>query len=717
MMQNVSVTVLDGAVSGETISADHFGTNFVYAWDRVDGTFDDRADDVGTTLIRYPGGTVTEQYFDPANPNAEIGYRTDADGTVVSKSVEPLDDFLTYLSQNNFSGLFVLPTMRYLPEDGILPPAGEALLSEADADGIRGYIRQVLDSGVDVTGFELGNEFWIYPDMSAEEYGRVASELAVITREEIDAYEAEGILPEGYERPAISLQASHFGDIGDFDGDGVSTAQELSQILISNLSADAIDAIDAITGHRYISGSYETIDRFDAPWAHWNSYSDLMGKDLEIILSEWNISARQEGVSNWDTASDDARDAIDTGLKQAGALAAYFHEMVANGVDIATSWALQQQAKTSFSAREGTETGLKAGGEMMALLAENTLGMTPIVLGRPDARVDMHAFGDNDSKYLVINSRVNEDMSLDVDLEALIGEGHLAQVQIMGVAEGEDPRDPDAVTVIRDVDMQSTVNGSDISLSLNPHEIVLLSIESGPVVSELTDGPTSLFGSDGDDWLVAGEAAERIEMGLGNDYAHGKGGADEIFLGAGDDTGRGGWGRDKLDGGLGNDRLFGDAGGDFLFGGEGADSLYGGFGADLLEGGAGDDVLMGGFQNDRLVGGEGADLLNGEAGYDNLNGGDGDDILRGGAQYDRFTGGQGADVFAFQEGDEAWREQIFDFTQGEDKIQLGFTGVEGFEDLFLSAEDSAVIIKYGAGSIYLHETELDQVDEGDFVFA
>jgi len=27
-----------------------------------------------------------------------------------------------------------------------------------------------------------------------------------------------------------------------------------------------------------------------------------------------------------------------------------------------------------------------------------------------------------------------------------------------------------------------------------------------------------------------------------------------------------------------------------------------------------------------------------------------------------------------------------------------------------------VIIKYGAGSIYLHNTELDQMDEGDFAF-
>ena len=715
-MQNVSVSVSAGVFSGETISADHFGTNFVYAWDRVDGTFDDRAEDLGTSLIRYPGGTVTEQYFDPANPNASIGYRTDADGTVVAKTVEPLDEFLTYLSENDISGLFVLPTLRYLPEDGSLPPMGSSILSEADAEGIRGYLRQVLESGVDVTGFELGNEFWIYPDMSAEEYGRVASELAVIAREEIDAFEAAGNLPLGYERPAISLQASHFGDNGDFNGDGISSAQELSQILISNLSSDAIDAIDAITGHRYISSSYETIDRFDAPWEHWNSYSDLMGKDLDIILSEWNISARQGGVSNWDTASESERGAIDTGLKQAGALAAYFHEMTANGVDIATSWALQQQVKTSFAGREGTETGLKAGGEMMALLAENTIGMTPILLPRPDSRLDLHGFGDEDSTYIVINSRVNEDMALDLDLDALIGDSTGAQVQIMGVAEGEDPRDPDAVTVIRDVDTQSVLNDGQLSLELNPHEIVLLSIGTQPEVAPLATESNTLFGSEGDDWVIGAESAERIELGLGNDFANGKGAADEIILGAGDDTGRGGWGRDTLEGGVGNDRLFGDAGGDFLFGGEGADAVNGGYGADILFGELGDDTLNGGFQNDKLFGGEGADILNGEAGYDFLDGGAGNDVLRGGGLYDKFTGGQGADIFAFQQGDQAWREQVFDFTQGEDKIQLGFSGVEGFEDLFLSAEDSAVIIKYGAGSIYLHNTELDQMDEGDFAF-
>ena len=113
-------------------------------------------------------------------------------------------------------------------------------------------------------------------------------------------------------------------------------------------------------------------------------------------------------------------------------------------------------------------------------------------------------------------------------------------------------------------------------------------------------------------------------------------------------------------------------------------SSIGGSGNDSLEGGAGNDIVQGDFGSDGLQGGSGADSLDGGSGSDNLDGGsgadvlqgeDGDDVLIGGLGADQLIGGQGADTFKF-----AWvqesnakpeeRDQIFDFKQGEDRIDL-----------------------------------------------
>jgi glucose/arabinose dehydrogenase len=68
-------------------------------------------------------------------------------------------------------------------------------------------------------------------------------------------------------------------------------------------------------------------------------------------------------------------------------------------------------------------------------------------------------------------------------------------------------------------------------------------------------------------------------------------------------------GADQLHGGAGDDKLYGGAGADQLFGDKGDDRLWGGIGADRLDGGQGDDVLRGGFGADSLTGGRGDDIF------------------------------------------------------------------------------------------------------------
>jgi Ca2+-binding RTX toxin-like protein len=199
---------------------------------------------------------------------------------------------------------------------------------------------------------------------------------------------------------------------------------------------------------------------------------------------------------------------------------------------------------------------------------------------------------------------------------------------------------------------------------------------------------------EGDDFGFGRGGADKIYGGLGNDDIEGEAGADLLDGGDGNDFLKGGTEDDELIGGLGDDRLEGGADKDRLYGDDGRDYLDGGTGDDLLVGGMGDDILDGGDDADRLFGesgndllrgGAGADMLDGGSGLDRLLGGAGDDrlfgsagndVLNGGAGKDVLQGDSGKDVFVFfnaaETGDKSAGTQdvIVDFLQNFDKIDL-----------------------------------------------
>lgn len=66
------MSVLNAQSVGEKIiSQDIFGSNILATRDQLGqgGTFDDVADTLGLQSLRYPGGSLTEHYFDLADPD------------------------------------------------------------------------------------------------------------------------------------------------------------------------------------------------------------------------------------------------------------------------------------------------------------------------------------------------------------------------------------------------------------------------------------------------------------------------------------------------------------------------------------------------------------------------------------------------------------------------------------------------------------------------
>jgi uncharacterized protein (TIGR03382 family) len=155
-----------------------------------------------------------------------------------------------------------------------------------------------------------------------------------------------------------------------------------------------------------------------------------------------------------------------------------------------------------------------------------------------------------------------------------------------------------------------------------------------------------VYGGDGDDALVGGAFADRLDGGNGDDYAAGNDGNDRFMTAATFD------GNDRFDGGAGSDRVAyttrttpvvaAPAGAGVGSEDEIADdveTITGGSGNDAvdfrtavlahtLRGGPGDDAIHGGAGRDRLYGEAGRDYVVGGAGRDPiLDGGDGDDTM------------------------------------------------------------------------------------------
>lgn len=193
-------------------------------------------------------------------------------------------------------------------------------------------------------------------------------------------------------------------------------------------------------------------------------------------------------------------------------------------------------------------------------------------------------------------------------------------------------------------------------------------------------GNDTLRGDAGNDLLRSLSGNNRMEGGEGRDTLEAGGGSDLLTGGSGNDLLRGGTGADTLVGNLHRDRLEGQGGSDILWGGFGDDVAIGGDGNDRLHGQQGLDRLMGGNGNDRMTGNEGADSLFGGAGADTLDGGWGADAL---------WGGTGHDVFRFARGGHSApgsADVIHDFGRGNDRIDLGDTGLSRYDQLSIARQ-------------------------------
>ncbi|MGP3699639.1 M10 family metallopeptidase C-terminal domain-containing protein [Rhodobacter sp. NSM] len=564
---------------GSVVTTDHFGVNFLFDRDRLGpgDTYLQAVRDLGVSTIRYPGGTLSERMFDLANPNGSLqnfvyGDRTnmfdpDRDGPSRGSTLG-LWDALDAAGAAGLSMTFVMPTIRFAGtvrnRSGNRQEAvDEALVGRFTTQ----LLEHALSAGVEIPAIELGNEWWadsssIFGEtLSAVEYGRIASRLAAVIQSTIDAFRASHDLPRDWVEPEIVVQVGPGGRAEQVlpnggrvpEGYTGPTVSATSLIFREFDTAAEQRAVDGVVTHRYLTGTsvdgwaYNPFDTWDRMAARNPTFGEMSRH-----VSEWNVSARHEGIS---------------GLLMAPWLVSLFAEAVEAGVDRTNIWSVQQNNPTRLSTTTGhageTYGGLTVAGETLRIMNEELLGLQVLDLRAASGRTMVEAFGSDSRTVIFISNTTGSTLTGDFDIsDVASGYSHVWATEI-GMA-GSDPLADGGCARTQFLTAGQLMDGNVLSLSLGAYETICVEVT-------LDRSGVEMNGRSLNDRLVGSSAGDVIRGGGGHDRLTGGAGADRLQGGSGNDKLAGGSGNDVLSGGSGNDRLSGNLGADHLTGGSGAD--------------------------------------------------------------------------------------------------------------------------------------------------
>ena len=551
-----------------------FGGNLLFDRDRVGeaGTFDEKAEALNIDFFRYPGGAISEAYFDLNNPDA----------TSAGADVEllGLSDFVAYVGRVSGSASLVLPSIRYM--DALADDRSSVEEVREELSRFLADLRSGLYGDASIfSHIEIGNEYYAHRSGNWD----VAHEYA------------------GYAWIAAEEVRKVFGDEIKICIQSGVTQRENNLILDAFEGADS--NVDAAAFHEY-PWRLETIEeRRIEKLELVNEWTDA-GLAESLYMSEWSISHQLYRSTGERILSD----MIDDGMARAVATIELAVEYMTAGVEAASVWPIQQNTRGDLAGDEGetfathgqklSSNSLTVTGEAFRLASEVMPGATMSDVGNAleigGGEVFLHGFDGKDYYALFVSaydvSVVEGAIELAVDLGEIFGSFEHTELSSEGNPQNPNGR-PVLVSNENDQDIGRLTVKIDKSFEINRY------------VFEKTSGIDAI-GSRDDDVLIGSARDDSFRALAGDDVVRAKGGSDTIFGGAGDDQLRGQRGDDEIRSGGGDDRLFGNAGDDKLRGGGGADRLNGGSGADTLLGGAGNDTLIA-SANDELAGGAGAD--------------------------------------------------------------------------------------------------------------
>ena len=491
-------TIRAFSIAPTSVSNELFGGNLLSTRDSLgdDSTFEVVADQLDISEFRYPGGSLTENYFDIGNPNADSVTHTNGVDTV---GLVPLSDFFFFLEKNGFSTTLVIPTRGYLSENR--DQNGHRFAS-IDREELQTFVRDVLDGEyghVSIDAFEIGNEYWGSGEMSAVEYGRVSKEVVSIISDSLQShpdhetlFSTTDILVqmgtnygehslssdfEDVEDGAAQLDAFNEAYNTDFGNDflyssgSVKWAHLANELIIrEHEDAGTLEKIDGIVAHVYSRGADLASSRYYALRTVEQTWSERL-EEVELHVTEWNQTNRLDHDEEF-------------GLMQAHEMLNLMEAFVEFEVDAAHVWPLQQNTANDLSGDVG-QTDLTVAGEMFSLMSDCLIGTRPINLNgnprQPEDEIetqsaDIHGFYAEDRLVIVVASTRSEETDILLDLGELITDESSATAHILGVVDGHNPTGSDAIAETNEVSQSSFYQEQYVDLSLDPYEIAWIEV-------------------------------------------------------------------------------------------------------------------------------------------------------------------------------------------------------------------------------------------------
>lgn len=743
----MSLLIIPATLIATAVPPDMFGGNSLFHLDDINPQFTQNVAAFNLSHIRWPGGSITENWFDPATPDVPLMVPRRDTMNLSHDSVLTFTEIMNFSKSTGRPVDIVVPTIHILKTNS----AGIQFIDEKAVADIQEFVRQALLPGgkypdARVASIEIGNEYW--SAMTAKEYGRVANVLV----KAVD----RGIKASGSSyRPKILVQIGDawgpdFDAGGEYHGKGLSWGQILDQAnkdIVAQIDAASKKLISGTVDHFYTShkGGVGLVDS-DGGWAIKKRREawEKAGIKADTHLTEWNV--KMDGLKQSDHPV----------FAMGGGLVETFEIALRGGAKSAHIWPVNQSTPNDLAGRaDGGPGHLSSGGATFKLLSDNVRGLSPQNLTtESDRSVEKSLYRDALTSVLFLTP-VRQGINTKVDLSAITPPRPGGEM-FLKVTQQRVTRDETQDAFVgkgagAKIVLDKEDNGQSISawpVIAGPYETVMIKVQwlTPPV---LAAAAPNFNGTQGPDKIVGNDSSQTIRALGGNDVVHANGGHDVVYGGEGDDKIYAGIGNDTVHGEGGNDYIESGNGNDVITGGNGNDVLHGQNHNDHLDGGHDNDKLYGGAMNDTLLGGTGNDLLHGGAGNDHLVAGHGNDILYGegdndvlyfgnasygsqrdigGAGEDQATGGAGADVFVFG-GTSGWTG-ILDFEDNVDKIRFVQPGVHSIKDLKLtnvrdSAGRKAVRIDYkdavGGGTIRVSAKGKDlttaQITATDFIFA
>lgn len=519
----LAVSGVKGAAYGDAF----FGGNFLFNRDRLgpDGTYDDAADALDIGHLRYPGGSITEHYFDPSDPDKATAVEAST-GRVFE--LTGFTEFMTWAEDTGRSVTIVLPTARYV---GDTRDANGDRFAQIDEDEIRTFVRDTLDGvygNPRIDAFELGNEYW-GTGLSTAEYGRIAARMAQIVQEEIDAHGGAAL----DQQIDILVQAGHnFGSANlstEYSAYGTPLAQIEAVIADYGLNVDpdelmygngtvawpvvqnlillgeirgteGFDDIDGVAEHLYslapevISTRAFSLDVLNRTWG-----AEIPG--LELHVTEWNVATQSPLLDRNE----------DYGLKAAQEMLQMTEAMQAAGVDATHFWPVQQNTPNDLTGNEG-QTPLTVQGEMFRMMRSSLEGTRPVGFqgadwGETEVRSEgalLHGFYAPDRMVFFVTA--GQDGAATMFDAGGLFDGHGAvSVTRLGVPEGMNPTAASTPAQVETLDPQGVLVDGELRVDLDPWEILQVVIENPLWTTTFLDAtspdaPAPVTLPDGNDW-------------------------------------------------------------------------------------------------------------------------------------------------------------------------------------------------------------------------